>query len=71
VVGCGEYDIDKLQEGGAYIKHVTSGRLVIGCNETGGSFELMCEHGRWIGQTTNCSSLFASKSYALLEKKKQ
>jgi len=61
VVGCGEYDVDEiLQEGGAYIRHVTAGRLVIGCNETGGSFELTCEHGRWTGQTTNCSSLLSS-----------
>jgi len=62
VIGCGEYKMDDSLEGGAYIKHVTAGRLVIGCNETGDSFELTCEHGRWIGLRTNCSSSFARKS---------
>jgi len=53
---------NSLLEGGAYIKHVTAERLVIGCNETGDSFELTCEQGRWIGVRTNCSSSFARKS---------
>jgi len=61
VVGCSEYDITDIQDGAAYIKHVTAGRLVIGCNETGGSFELSCQHGLWTGPTANCSDLLTGK----------
>ena len=65
MVGCGEYDLGDSPEGGAYIKHVTAERLMIGCNETGNSFELTCEHGSWTGQRKNCSGSFASKSSVL------
>ena len=70
MVGCGQYDMDEALEGGAYIKHVTAGRVVIGCNETGDSFELTCENGSWIGERTNCSSLFTSKYWYELIKLK-
>jgi len=54
--------MDDTLEGGAYIKHVTAGRVVIGCNETENSFELTCEHGRWSDLRSNCSGSFDSKS---------
>ena len=54
--------MDSSLEGVAYVKHVTAERVVIGCNETGNSFALTCEQGRWIGVETNCSGLFHRES---------
>ena len=62
VIGCGDYEMDSSLEGVAYVKHVTAERVVIGCNETGNSFALTCEQGRWIGVETNCSGLFHRES---------
>jgi len=64
--------MDDSLEGGAYIKHVTTAqRVVIGCNETGYSFELRCERGSWTGQRRNCSEPFTSKSSLLGHKNKR
>ena len=31
-------------------------RAVLGCNDTGDRWELLCKEGRWVGKASNCSS---------------
>jgi hypothetical protein len=54
VIGCGDYS--GKPPDGAHVKPEPGGRVTVYCNETGESFELVCDGRQWRGDRRNCSS---------------